>query len=138
VLADAKPEDEALVRGFGADEVLPRGDGFVPALREAGGVDGFYDTALLGRSAFPAIRDGGAIAVVRGRPEGEAERGIRVEQVWVRTVLERTDWLEQLRRLAGGGTLQLRVAGTHPPEDAAAAHRAMEAGGLRGRAVIVF
>ena len=60
VLADAKPEDEALVRSFGADVVVPRG-GF-PA-----GVDGFFDTAVLGRSAFAAIRDGGALAVVRGR-----------------------------------------------------------------------
>src|SRR4051794_20413090 len=35
VLADAKPEDEALVRGFGADVVLPRGDGFAGAVRDA-------------------------------------------------------------------------------------------------------
>src|SRR5919199_7026305 len=29
VLADAKPEDEELVRGYGADIVVPRGEGFV-------------------------------------------------------------------------------------------------------------
>jgi NADPH:quinone reductase len=140
VLADAKPEDEELVRGFGADVVLPRGGGFPLAVREQvpGGVDGFLDTALLGRSAFPAIRDGGAIAAVRSWNDGEPERGIEIRQVWVRTVLERTDWLEQLRELASQGTLQLRVAATYPPEDAAEAHRLMEAGGLRGRAVIVF
>lgn len=140
VLADATPEDEALVRSFGADVVLPRGDGFPAAVREQapGGADGFLDTALLGRSAFPAIRDGGAIAVVRGWKDGEAERGIEIRQVWVGTVLERTDWLEQLRELASQGTLQLRVAATYPPEGAADAHRLMEAGGLRGRAVIVF
>ena len=34
VFADAKPEDEALVRGFGAELVLPRGDGLVAAVRE--------------------------------------------------------------------------------------------------------
>ena len=44
----------------------------------------------------------------------------------------------ELRELAGSGALQLRVASTHPPERAADAHRAMEAGGIRGRAVIVF
>ena len=140
VLADAKPEDEALVRSFGADAVLPRGAGFPAAVREAapGGVDGLFDTALLGRSAFPAIRDGGALAVVRGWDDGESERGIRIEQVWVRTVLERTDWLDQLRELASEGALQLRVAATYPPSGAADAQRLMEAGGLRGRAVIVF
>jgi NADPH:quinone reductase len=140
VLADAKPEDEALVRGFGADAVVPRGNGFVAAVREAvpEGVDGVYDTALLKRDAFGAIRDGGAIAVVRGWDDGRAERGIDVRQVWVRTVLERTDWLEVLRDRASAGRLALRVAGEYPPEQAAAAHAAMEAGGLRGRALIVF
>ena len=56
----------------------------------------------------------------------------------VRTVLERTDWLDQLRALAADGTLALRVAGEYPPERAADAQRAMDAGGLRGRALIVF
>lgn len=134
VIADARPDDEALVRGFGADEVLPRGDGFPAAVRDAGPADGVLDTALLGPAAFPALRDEGAMAVVRGWPYGDPERGITIHAVRVATVLERTDWLEELRE-AG---LQLRVAGTYPPERAADAHRAMEAGGLRGRAVIVF
>jgi NADPH:quinone reductase-like Zn-dependent oxidoreductase len=141
VLADAKPADEALVRGFGADVVLPRG-AFAEAVCEAvaGGVDAVYDTALLGRDAFPALRDGGAIAVVRGWPDDAppAERGIDIRKVFVRTVLDRTDWLELLRDRAANGRLALRVASEHPPEDAARAHAAMEAGGLRGRAVIVF
>src|SRR3954465_1271567 len=33
VLADAKSQDEDLVRGFGADDALPRGDGFAEAGR---------------------------------------------------------------------------------------------------------
>jgi NADPH:quinone reductase-like Zn-dependent oxidoreductase len=56
----------------------------------------------------------------------------------VRVVLERTDWLEQLRALAGAGRLTLRVAGTFAPEEAAEAHRLTDAGGIRGRAVITF
>jgi NADPH:quinone reductase len=140
VLADAKPEDEALVRGFGADEVLPRGEGFAEAVREAtgGGADGVYDTALLKRDALPAVRDGGGLAVVRGWDGSDAGRGIAVHPVWVRTVLDRMDWLDDLRRLASEGRLALRVAGTYPPEAAAEAQGAMEAGGLRGRALIVF
>jgi NADPH:quinone reductase-like Zn-dependent oxidoreductase len=140
VIADAKPEDEELVRGFGADVVVPRGDGFVAAVREAApdGAAALYDTALLGSAAFPAISDGGAIAVVRGWDGSETERGIEVRQVWVRDVLERTDWLQELRRLASDGTLALRVAGEYPPERAADAQRAMAAGGMRGRALIVF
>jgi NADPH:quinone reductase len=140
VLADAKPEDEALVRGFGADAVLPRGEGFVAAIRDAvpDGADGLFDTALLGRDAFGAIRDGGAMAVVRGWDDSPGERGIDVRPVWVRTVLERTDWLEHLRAGVAAGRLRLRVAGEYPPERVADAHAVMEAGGLRGRAVIVF
>jgi NADPH2:quinone reductase len=140
VLADAAPDDEQLVRGFGADVVVPRGDGFVAAVREIvpEGADALFDTALLGRSAFPAIRDGGAMIAVRGWREGEPERGIEVHPILVMTVFERTDWLEELRALASDGRLALRVAGEYPPECAAEAQRLMDAGGLRGRAVIVF
>lgn len=140
VIADARPDDEPLVRSFGADVVLPRGDGFSAAVRDIApeGVDGLFDTALLGRSAFPAIRDGGAMAVVRGWDGSETERGIEIRQVMVPTVLERTDWLQELSELAAQGRLALRVAGEYPPEQAAEAHQAMEAGGLRGRALIVF
>jgi NADPH:quinone reductase-like Zn-dependent oxidoreductase len=75
---------------------------------------------------------------VRGWDKGPAERGIRVLPVFVAEALERTDWLNELRDLASRGLLKLRVAGEYPPERAADAQRAMEAGGLRGRAVIVF
>jgi NADPH:quinone reductase len=140
VIADAKPEDEALVRSFGADLVVPRGERFVAAVHEAvpDGVDGLYDTALLHERVFGAIRDRGVMVVVRGWKPEQTERGIEVRQVFVSSVLDRTDWLEELRALASEGRLQLRVAGEYPPEQAAQAQRIMEAGGLRGRALIVF
>lgn len=140
VIADAKPDDEELVRSFGADAVVPRGEGFVDAVREVvpDGADGVLDTALLNRDAFPAIRDGGVLVPLRGWNHGETERGIDIRPVLVWEVVGRTDWLNELRDLASAGRLQLRVAGTYPPERAADAHRAVEAGGLRGRAVIVF
>ncbi len=140
VIADAAPADEALVRGFGADVVVPRGEEFVAAVRERapGGADALFDTALLGADAFGAIRDGGAIAVVRGWQADDPPRGIEVKQVWVRTVLTRTDWLGELRALASDGRIALRVAAEFRPEEAAEAHRLMAAGGLRGRALIVF
>ena len=138
VIADAKPEDEGLVRSFGAD-IVRRGDGYPEALRAevAEGVDGFFDTALLNGSALPAVRNGGGIAVVRGWRDGEPERGIRVHAIaW--SVIERTEWLDELRRLASDGTLQLRVFRTYPPEQVGEAQRVTTAGGIRGRAVIVF
>ncbi len=140
VIADAKPDDQELVRGFGADVVVPRGEGYAAAVRvtAADGVDALFDTALLGHSAFAAVRDGGAMAVVRGWDGSTPERGIVIRQVWVRSALERTDWLQELRQLASEGRLSLRVAAEYPPEQAAEAQRLMAAGGLRGRAVIVF
>jgi NADPH2:quinone reductase len=140
VLADARPEDEKLVRSFGADVVLPRGDGLVEAMLETvpGGVDAVYDTALLTRSVFRGIRGGGSIVPVRSWDGDEMEDGIHVHPVHVWTVVDRTDWLEEARKLAEQGVLALRVAETYLPERAADAQRRMEAGGLRGRAVIVF
>jgi NADPH:quinone reductase-like Zn-dependent oxidoreductase len=140
VIADAKAGEEDAVRGSGADVVVPRSNDFAGAVRgvEPDGVAGVYDTALLNEDAFGAIRDGGGLVVVRGWHGGEAPRGIRVHPVMVRDVLERTDWLEDLRRLAGAGRLALRVAASFPPEQAAEAHRLMDAGGLRGRALITF
>jgi NADPH2:quinone reductase len=140
VIADAKPADRELVRGFGADVIVPRGEAFAAAVREAAsdGVDALFDTALLGRGAFAAIRDRGAMAVVRGWDDSTPERGIEIRQIWVRSALERSDWLQELRELASDGRLALRVAGEYAPEQAAEAQRLMAAGGLRGRAVIVF
>jgi NADPH:quinone reductase len=141
VIADAKPEDEELVKGFGADVVVPRSEHFGDAIREAApeGVDAVYDTALLYRDAFGAVRDGGQVVFVRGWDGNEVEkRGIRVHPVMVFQVLQRTDWLDALRGYASVGGLELRVARELPPEQAGEAHRLMEAGGLRGRAVIVF
>ncbi|HEY1715866.1 MAG TPA: NADP-dependent oxidoreductase [Solirubrobacteraceae bacterium] len=140
VIADAKSGEEDLVRGFGADIVVARSDDFAGAVRAVSpeGAAAVYDTALLNEDAFGAIRDGGGLAVVRGWHGGDAPRGIEVHPVFVREVIERTEWLLDLRRLASEGRLALRVAGTYPPEQAAEAHRLMDAGGLRGRAVITF
>jgi NADPH:quinone reductase-like Zn-dependent oxidoreductase len=142
VIADAKPSDTELVRGYGADVVVARGERFASDVQDEaaahGGVDALLDTALLGRDSFPAIRDGGAYLPVRGWDDSPAERNIRILPVWVFHALERTDWLNELRDLASSGAIPLRVAAEYPPERAADAHRAMAAGGLRGRGVIVF
>jgi NADPH:quinone reductase-like Zn-dependent oxidoreductase len=140
VIADAKPSETELVRSYGADVVIARGDHFCSQVRAEvpGGVDALFDTALLGRNSFPAIRDGGAYVPVRGWDASPAERDIRILPVMVANALTRTDWLNELRDLASSGAIKLRVAGEYPPQRVAEAHRAMEAGGLRGRGVIVF
>ncbi len=65
-------------------------------------------------------------------------RGIKFTQTWVRTYDGEYEKLDQLRQLTDAGKLTLRVAGTVAPKDAAMAHAALEAGGSRGRWVIMF
>jgi NADPH2:quinone reductase len=139
VVADASAADEALVRGFGADLVVPRGEGCAQAIRDAfpDGVDAVLDAALLGPAITPAVRDGGQLAAVRPF-HGSSERGITIKQVLVGDYATNQKALRELVRQAGAGQLTLRVAETFAPERAADAHRKLERGGVRGRLVITF
>jgi D-arabinose 1-dehydrogenase-like Zn-dependent alcohol dehydrogenase len=56
----------------------------------------------------------------------------------VREMAEEQDRLERLREQAEKGEVTLRVADLLPAEDAAEAHRRLEAGGVRGRLVLDF
>ena len=140
VIADAKPAEIDLVRGYGADGVVARGPGFADAIRREvpAGADALLDTALLGEQALGAIHDGGVYVPVRGWGDTPGERGIRIRPVFVFEVLERTEWLQLLCDMVAAGEIKLRVAGEYTPERIADAQRALAAGGLRGRPVILF
>jgi NADPH:quinone reductase-like Zn-dependent oxidoreductase len=140
VIADAKPADAELVRGYGADIVVERGPGFVEAIRREvpNGADALLDTAILGEKSFSAIRDGGIYIPVRGWGDQPAERGIEIKPMRVSDVLERTEWLELLRDLVAAAKIKLRVVREYAPEQTADAQHALVAGGLRGRPVIRF
>jgi NADPH:quinone reductase len=139
VVADAAPADEELIRSLGAQHVVPRGSGFVAAVREIypDGVDALLDAALLGPAALPAVRDGGRLMAVRPF-RGETERGIEISLVLVASHLHEGHRLAELADLAAKGTLTLRVAELLGAERAAQAHRRLEAGGVRGRLVLTF
>ena len=139
VIADASPADEQLVRDLGADVVVRRGDDVAARIREVvpGGVDALADGAVQNTLVLPAVRDGGALAAVRGF-EGETERDITIHPVWVREYIKAQAALDRLRQQAADGAVTLRVARTFPAEQAAEAHRLLEAGGTRGRFVLEF
>ena len=139
VIADASGADEQLVRDLGADLVVPRGDDIAAQIREVApdGVDGLADGAVQNELGVGAIRDGGAFASVRGWG-GNGERGIVFHMTMVRTYDHRADLLDRLRQQVEDGLVTLRVAATYTPEQAAEAHRRLEAGGTRGRCVITF
>jgi NADPH:quinone reductase-like Zn-dependent oxidoreductase len=140
VIADAKPADAEMVRGYGADIVVERGPGFAKAIRRElpNGVDALLDTASLGEESFGAIRDGGIYIPVRGWGDKPAERGIKIKPMTVSGVLERTEWLELLRKMVATGEIKLRVVEEYAPTKAADAQRALVAGSPRGRPVILF
>lgn len=143
VVAVAAAADEELVRRLGADVLVERGENVAERVRERfpGGVDGVVDAALLGAAIVPAIRDGGSFAAVRSFDPAvtpPSERGISVEAVSVRQYLRAPEKLASLARLAGEGRLTLRVAQAFAPERGAEAFELIEAGGVRGRPVLVF
>src|ERR1700753_2164819 len=141
VVADAAPQDEKLVTELGADVVVPRGDDFGARVREVfpNGADGLVDAALLDEQAIPAVRDGGRIATVRGYQGPETEvRGITFYPVMVRDYAREQAKLDRLRQQVEAGQGALRVAQVCPPAQAPEAHRALEAGGIRGRLILEF
>ena len=147
VIADAAPKDKQLVRSLGADLIVARGDDVASRFRALApdGLDALVDAALLGVTKLaPAVRDGGRFARVRRDGDAGVEawhdpgRGITRVQAWVPDQAGDHDKLEQLRKLAESGTLTPRVDRVFPAEQAAQAHRTLEAGGTRGRIVLSF
>jgi NADPH:quinone reductase-like Zn-dependent oxidoreductase len=139
VIADASEADEDLVRGLGADIVVRRGDDVADRIRDhfPDGVDGLADGAVQDALVLPAVKDGGAVATVRGY-RGDGQRGVRVFPTLVRRVAEDRAALDRLRQQVEDGAVTLRVARTFPAEEAAEAHRMLERGGIRGRLVLTF
>lgn len=139
VLADAKEADRELLRKFGANALLPRGEGMAAAVRalHPGGVDGLVDAALLGETAIALVRDGGAVVLVR-RTQASEESRVRLHFAAVGQHVNRQDALQQLAALLQKGSLTPRVALRLPAQQAAEAHRRLAQGGLRGRIVLEF
>ncbi|MBU8830041.1 NADP-dependent oxidoreductase [Mycolicibacterium goodii] len=139
VVADAAARDVELVRGFAADHVVERGPNVAARMREVvpDGVAGLVDASHQQAEVLGAIADGGTLIELRGWA-GPAERGIRVLPVMVPDRITDTEALAMLSRQAENGVLTLRVAEVLPADEAAKAHRMLEAGGLRGRVVLDF
>ncbi|MFI9834749.1 zinc-binding dehydrogenase [Streptomyces sp. NPDC051913] len=139
VIADAAKEDRDLVLGLGADQMLLRGARSAGRVRELhpGGTDGVIDAAVMNEPVAAAVRAGGRIATVQGFT-GSTDRGVHWCPAFVYGRLQDTVTLTELRDQAESGVLTLRVAATFPAEQAGAAQRLFETGGVRGRPVLLF
>ena len=139
VIADANDSDTSLLESLGVDIIIPRGEGFAERIRQEfpDGVDGMADGALLNEAAIEAVKDGGSFTSVRGF-KGQPQRDIDFTATWVTAYDCKKDKLETLCEQAESGVLTLRVADSVTMENAAEAHKKLEAGGTRGRMVIEF
>ena len=139
VIADSNDSDKSLLESLGVDIIIPRGEGFAERIRQEfpDGVDGMADGALLNEAAIEAVKDGGSFTSVRGF-KGEPQRNIDFTATWVTAYDCKKDKLETLCEQAESGVLTLRVADSVTMENAAEAHKKLEAGGTRGRMVIEF
>ncbi|BAL87878.1 putative alcohol dehydrogenase [Actinoplanes missouriensis 431] len=129
VVAQASHDDEQWVRGLGAHEVIPRS----VDLASVGPVGAVFDAVPLGEAAAAAVEDGGVVVTTRPTPPIDPARGVRQEVQLIR--LDR-ELLAELVGQVASGQLSTRVAATMPLTEAAAAHRRVLAGGLRGKLVL--
>lgn len=141
VVAVAGADSEPFVDSLGVDAYVDyHRDDAVDAARSAcdGGADALLD--LAGESGLDdwvgAVRDGGRVAsvLVPGIAERWQERRIRGQYVFVRP---HGDQLSQLVELHGAGKLRIPLFETYELDDAADAHRRLEAGGVRGKITLV-
>jgi NADPH:quinone reductase-like Zn-dependent oxidoreductase len=136
VVAVASSGDEDRVRGFGAAEVLPRGDDLVGAVRRLlpDGADAVLDAVPVGPHLVGAARDGGTFVTVLDPATPAPERGIRVGKVSARPDAGQLGAL-----LAGLAAGRLRTAVAHrlPLVEAGKALDLASAGGLRGKVVLL-
>jgi NADPH:quinone reductase-like Zn-dependent oxidoreductase len=128
VLAQASHDDAEWVRGLGVDTVIPR------SAELPSGVPAVLDAVPLGEPAGAAVADGGVLVTTRPTPPVDPARGVRQEIVMVG--LDRPA-LRALVQDVADGRLSTRVAATLPLAEAAEAHRRVEAGGLRGKVVLI-
>ena len=141
VVANAAEADWPLLARLGADICVPRGEGMADAIRTSlpDGVDGLIDGALIGNDVSHLVRAGGVAVSLRMAAPIHDDR-LRTTYVSVIDGLQRGDILTAVAGHLAAGTLTARLAdgGRFSFRDAVAANRMAEAGGFRGRVVLIF
>lgn len=135
VLGTASPRNHDFVRSLGAEPVA-YGDALVDAVAEIVGGDGKVDAVVdnVGGVAFDQslqlVRDRARMTSIVDGPRA-LEHG--VTNTWARPNAEQTQWLADL---VAAGKLQVVVQRTFPLAEAAAAHKLLEGGHVRGKVVL--
>jgi NADPH2:quinone reductase len=142
VLATGRRENEALIRSFGADEVIDyraaRFEDEVNRLTEGHGADAAYDTVggdTISRS-IACVRPYGKLATIVNIDGSLQGMQIRNQTLYF-GFMERTEAkIQALRRLAIRGQVKPVIDSVFPLEKIADAHRKLEGGGMKGKIVI--
>jgi NADPH2:quinone reductase len=130
VIALAGRDDEDWPPELGAAQTLPR-DTDLATIPQ---VDALFDAVPIGEDAARAVRDGGAIVTIRGTDTFDPGRGITKQRFLIHHDRAR---LRELVDDVASGRLKTRVAHRLALADAPEGHRLVEAGGLRGKVVLV-
>ncbi|MDH2431390.1 NADP-dependent oxidoreductase [Pokkaliibacter sp. MBI-7] len=139
-VAIATAADEPLLHKLGAAMVIARGDHLAQRVREhfPQGVDAVVDAACIQPQILAAVCDQGQIIVLRPASNETLERGITTRFVNVRERATDQPAIRQLADQVSAGLLPMRVEAVFPASEAAAAHRRLDQGRLRGRLILDF
>lgn len=124
----------ALARATDADFVTASGAADLITALGGAKFDAVFDPAGMQERALAAVRDGGHFVGVRPSQPIASERGITVQAQGVRAD---GATLEKLLLDSARGVLPHRITGTTPLANAPALWTAMQAGGVRGRVILI-
>lgn len=128
VVGVGRPGDVDEIRALGADEAVAN-----TADLAAGSADAVLDAAGV-PECIAAVRAGGSFVTITPRQTPEPERDV---QVVISYVDQDGPALTRIAALVDEGVLPVRVAKIFPFEQAVTAHELFEAGGLRGKVLLV-
>jgi NADPH:quinone reductase-like Zn-dependent oxidoreductase len=135
VIATARGEHAAFLRGLGADEVIDyTQERFEEVARDVDAVLDVIGGETQARS-WKVLRKGGALASTMGPPSADDAAASGARPIAVMAQMD-VGHLEELARLIDSGTLKPAVSEVFPLAQAAMAHTHLEAGQVEGKIVL--
>lgn len=142
VLATGRRENDALIRSFGADEVIDyrnvRFEDEVNRRTDGRGVDAAYDTVggdTVSRS-IACVRPYGKLATIVSIEGSLNGMQIRNQTLYFGFMERTREKIQALATLAARGQVKPVIDSVYPLEKLADAHRRIESGGMKGKLVI--
>jgi NADPH2:quinone reductase len=144
VIATGRPDNDAFIRGLGADEVIDyrsvRFEDEVNRLTGGTGADAAYDT--VGGDTIPrsigCVRPYGKLATIVSIDGSVNAMNLRNQTLYCGFMERTAAKIQALATLAGRGQIRPVIDSSFPLERVGDAHRKIEGGGMKGKIVIVI